>query len=227
MTGRPLPIDRSERFDAVRYRESLKTLGLFPPVARQDIKRAYRWRAGRCHPDRFRDETEQEEATVRVQEINAARDYALRHYRGFAVWQERIYRNGGDGDGSRRFPWSEVCLLPVTAVYGLATLLAGVAVALLGKVTGLSRRGRGTRSELGRLARVVSLLWLGLAPHGAVIALLPVVDDPLLEAWIGGTFLVMFATDVASVVTADPNPLRRHRALSAARSAAARLAHAA
>ncbi|MDX1624439.1 MAG: J domain-containing protein [Gemmatimonadota bacterium] len=219
-SGRPLPADRGEGFDAVRYRDSLKVLGLFPPVARHDIRNAYRWRAGRAHPDRVCDPERKQEATERIQEINAARDYAMRHYRMFDLWQRRAYRNGSDPSGMS--VWVEAALSPAVVVHAVTTLVAGVAAALARPVLAVSPGpGAGGSGRKGRAAR---RLWLALMPHVLVVAAFVAVEASLLEVWLGVTALVMIATDAASLATGESNPLRKHRFLSGAFSLARRMA---
>lgn len=219
-SGRPLPADRGEGFDAVRYRDSLKVLGLFPPVARHDIQNAYRWRASRAHPDRVTDPERKKEATGRIQEINVARDYAMRHYRMFDLWQRRAYRNGSDPSGMS--VWVEAALSPAVAAHAATTLMAGVVAALVRPIHAIAfGLGSGGSGRKGRAAR---RLWLALMPHALVVAAFVAVEASLLEVWLGVTALVMIATDAASLVTGESNPLREHRALSGAFSLARRMA---
>lgn len=209
---RSLITDRRERFDVVRYRQSLQTLGLTPPVVREDIDRAYRGRASRTHPDRFATLEEREEATRRIQEINAAREYANRHFRGFDLWQSRTYRperNGRSPRGPRWARWAP--LLPVTALYALATLVAALPAA----VGVVSRIGptRGAGEAAWRL-------WLLVVPHGLAAGFFLLADQPLVEAWLGVSLLVMLSSDVATFVTGDENALREHPPMDRARALA-------
>lgn len=214
---------RRERYDEVRYRESLLTLGLFPPIAREDIDRAYRWRARQAHPDRFASEDEKAEATRRIQRINEARDYATRHFRGFDLYQSQAYRESRPGRARADGGWFEWALLPVTVVYALATLLAAAPVLIASALLGDDGRARWT-ARLGRWGTAAWRLWMGVGPHLVALALFVLARGLLLEVWIGLSILVMASADVATIVTGDANELRRHRAVDGARSLAEGLA---
>lgn len=217
---RPLPPNGNGRYDEARFRDSLRTLGLFPPVEIEDVQRAYRARARRLHPDRFEAGERRDEATRRIQEINAARDYVLRHFRGFDVMQKARYRSTGrtrDREGASR--WSEWALLPVTALYAGATLVVALPLLALAAIVGSARR-RALRARAGRVGTAAWRIWIGLAPHAAVLALFLAPGPGLVRAWAGLSVLVMASADVATLVTGDANELRRHRPVAHARSLA-------
>ena len=88
---RPLRPGRCDGYDEVVYRESLRKLDLFPPIDRDDIHRAYRSYAKRIHPDRFLDLEEKDRATLKIQEINEAKEYTLSHFRLFEQRQTRAH----------------------------------------------------------------------------------------------------------------------------------------
>ena len=106
--SRPSPPQRRDGYDEMAYRHALQRLGLFPPIELDDIHKAYRLRAKLIHPDRFAmDEEARRSATGRIQELNAARDYATRNYRWFDADQIRAYgRKNGDED-ARETTWRE------------------------------------------------------------------------------------------------------------------------
>lgn len=106
--SRPTAPRRRDGYDEMAYRQALQRLGLFPPIELDDIHRAYRLRAKLIHPDRFAmDEDARRSATGRIQELNAARDYAMKHYRWFDADQIRAYgRRNGDEEGSET-TWRE------------------------------------------------------------------------------------------------------------------------
>lgn len=222
---RPLPFERRERYDEGRYRESLQRLGLSPPISREDIQRAYRARASRVHPDRFADSEERDRATVKIQEINAAKDYALNHFRGFELVQRRSFRAARNGGPKKRIvgewigDWREWAMLPVTLVYGLALVAAGGALGLARLAVPPAWR-RWTRR--GRMAEPLRRVWLWLAPHAVVLALSVLAGPAPLRVWLAVAFLVMLSADLATLVTGDPNALRRHAAVYRARSLAER-----
>lgn len=221
---RALPPDGRGRYDETRFRDSLRALGLFPPVEIEDVKRAHRARASRLHPDRYETEDERREATRKIQEVNAARDYVLRHFRGFDLIQNARYRSNGRTDGGRASTsrWLEWMLLPVTALYAAATLVVAAPLMVVAVVMGTDRR-RAWRERLGRGGAVVWRIWVGLAPHAAVVALFLIPGSDPVRAWAGFAVLVMASADVATLVTGDANELRRHRPVARARSLAEHL----
>lgn len=223
---RPLPRETRARYDEVRYRESLQKLGVSAPVTPEAIRQAHRQRASRLHPDRFvGDDEARVRATARIQEINAARDYALRHFRGFDVIQQRMTRARRNGRRDLQIGgWREWGFLPVTALYAFATLAVAAPVFLARKALPAERRAR-YRARLGLV--VAWRLWLALAPHGALLAACFAVPAPGFRAWLGAAFLVMLSADVATLVTGDANALRRTRAFARARTLAENLAGAA
>lgn len=197
--GPPRP--RREAYDEVAYRDALRTLGLFAPVAIDDIQHAYRSRAKRMHPDRFSGNGagngEAEQATLRIQKLNLAHEYVVRHFRAFDKVQRRAWRRG---DAPPRV-WQEILLAPVTLVYSMALLAA----ALPGAVLRLLRLNRVWRA------------WLALGPHLVIVAAFIALESwrlgpPWIRWWIGIALLVMLAADLASRVTRESNPLRGHRA---------------
>lgn len=217
---RALPREPRERYDEVRYRDSLRALGLFPPIALEDIHRAYKWRARKVHPDRFTDADEKAEATRRIQRINQARDYAVAHFRGFALYQAKAYgRANGNGRAAarRRESLPTWALLPVTAVHAMAMLVAAAPFLAAGRLAGRERLGR-LRGRWGRSGVFAWRAWLAFGPHVVTAAALLVADGLVLEAWLGGSLLVMVAGDVATGVTGDENTLREHPAVHRAQS---------
>ncbi|MBW3660044.1 MAG: hypothetical protein KY397_00220 [Gemmatimonadetes bacterium] len=218
---RPLPPGGRGRYDEVRYRDSLRALGLFPPIEIEDVHRAHRARARRIHPDRFETVEERARATRKIQEINAARDYLVRHFRGFELMQKARYRANGRGGG--RAPvgrgWAEWALLPVTIVYAVATVAVAAPLIAAAAIVG-SRRRRAWRARLGRLGVAAWRIWLGVAPHTAVLVLFIAPGPDILRAWAGLSALVMASADIATLLTGDANELRRHRPVARARSLA-------
>lgn len=221
-SGRSLSTERHERYDEVHYRDALQRLGLHPPVDVDEIHRAYRVRAQRVHPDRFVEEEEKLAATRRIQEINAARDYAVTHFRGFQIYQNARYRrNGINGDGEDRSRWIDWSLFPLIVLYAAATLALAVPVAV---ATAFARhRGRQpwvVRS--GQTGRIVWRLWIALGSHAVLVALFFAPLPWAVSALSGISFLAMGAGDVATLITGDPNELRMNPVLVRARSLAER-----
>lgn len=217
---RPFLPNRYGRYDERRFRDSLRTLGLFPPVEVEDVKRAYKIRARRIHPDRYPTPQERDEATRKIQEINAARDYVLRHFRGFDLVQKTRYRaNGRSGKSAGGNRWSELALLPVTVLYAAATLAVAAPFLAVAAVAGSARR-RAWRARSGRAGLVAWQVWIGLAPHAVVAAVFLAPGPGLFRAWAGLSALVMVSADVATLLTGDDNELRRHRPVARARSLA-------
>ena len=223
---RALPRGMLDRYDEVAYREALQRIGIAPPVSPKSIRRAYKARAIRLHPDRFVDDDEaREKATAKLQEITAARDYALSHWRAFDLVQQRRMRTRRPaGPPKAGGGWREWAMLPVTALYALATLAAAVPFLPARAAMPAERRAR----YVGRPGLVLAWrLWLVVAPHGLLLALCLSVPAPALRAWLAMAMLVMVSADVATLVTGDVNELRRHRAVTRARTLAEGLALAA
>ncbi|MCA1572790.1 MAG: DnaJ family molecular chaperone [Gemmatimonadota bacterium] len=211
-TRRPLPPGERTGYDDVAYRDALRLLGLTPPVAEDDIHRAYRGRAKQIHPDRL-PETEQAAATGRIQRLNAARDYTLHHFRWFDAYQAQVYRRRAMGELDLVGPWQEWLFLPVTAVYALALLLA-VAPAVLGaRLLGAQRRER-WRERRGRGAQLAWRAWMFVGPHVVTLALFAFVSELAIRIWFGASFLVMVSADAATLATGATNTLRQHRAVT-------------
>ena len=222
---RPLPPDGTGRYDEARFRTALRTLGLFPPVDLEDVHRAYKARARRLHPDRHEPGEGRDRATRKIQEINAARDYVVRHFRGFDLMQNARYRRSS-GPTRQREPgrgWSEWLLLPVTGLFAVATLVVAAPFVGLSTLAG-SARLRAWRARVGRAGRVAWRIWIALAPYAALLALFLAPAPDAVRAWAGLTVLVMASADVATLVTGDENELRRHRPVTRARSLAEELA---
>jgi hypothetical protein len=196
------------------YRHALQRLGLFPPIELDDIHRAYRLRAKLIHPDRFAmDEDARRSATGRIQELNAARDYAMRHYHWFDAAQIRAYgRRNGDGKGSET-TWREWVALPVTAVYALAMVLVAAPFMALASWLGEARRKRWRSSRWFRPGLLLWRAWLFVGPHVATVAMFAVVEEPAVKVWFGVSLLVMLSADVATLLTGATNSLRSQRAI--------------
>ncbi|HUP20177.1 MAG TPA: J domain-containing protein [Gemmatimonadota bacterium] len=214
---RAAPRELRDRYDEVVYREALQRIGIAPPVSPEAIRRAYKARAIRLHPDRFVDDDEgRDKATAKLQEVTAARDYALRHYRGFDLVQQRRMRaRRPSGPPKAGGGWREWAMLPVTALYALATLVAAVPFLPARAAMPSERRAR----YVGRPGLVLAWrLWLVVAPHGLLLALCLSVPAPALRVWLAVAMLVMISSDLATLVTGDVNELRRHRAVTRART---------
>ena len=211
---RPAPPQRREGYDEMAYRQSLQRLGLFPPIELDDIHRAYRLRAKLIHPDRFAmDENARVSATGRIQELNAARDYATRHYRWFDADQIRVYgRKNGRGEAGET-TWREWVALPVTAVYALAMVLVAAPFLAVASWVGERRRERWRSAPWFRLALPLWRAWLFLGPHIATIAMLVIVEEPAVKIWFGVSLLVMLSADLATLLTGATNSLRSQRAI--------------
>ncbi len=212
--SRPSPPQRRDGYDEMAYRHALQRLGLFPPIELDDIHKAYRLRAKLVHPDRFAmDEEARRSATGRIQELNAARDYAMRHYRWFDADQIRAYgRKNGDED-ARETTWREWVALPVTAVYALAMVL--VAAPFMAVASWLSA-GRRERIRSRRSFRTMMLAWrawLFVGPHVATLAMFAIVEEPAVKVWFGVSLLVMLSADAATLMTGATNSLRSQRAI--------------
>lgn len=214
-----------EHYDEVKYRDSLRALGLVPPIVVEDIHRAYKQRARQFHPDRFTTDIEKAEANRRIVRINTARDYAVRHFRGFAIYQARAYPKNGNGRGAsrpaRRGPgglggFGKLLLLPITAVHALAMVAAAAPFLLLARLMGDVRLHR-LRRRWGTNGVFAWRAWLAFGPHALTALAIVLVDGPALELWLGVSLLVMVASDVATGVTGDVNTLRRHPAVHGAR----------
>ena len=211
--SRPSPPQRRDGYDEMAYRHALQRLGLFPPIELDDIHRAYRLRAKLIHPDRFAmDEDARRSATTRIQELNAARDYAMRNYRWFDADQIRVYgRRNGYAEGETS--WREWVALPVTAVYALAMVIVAAPFMALASWLGEARRERWRSSRWFRPALVAWRAWLFVGPHVATIAMFAVVEEPAVKVWFGVSLLVMLSADVATLLTGATNSLRSQRAI--------------
>jgi hypothetical protein len=195
------------------YRHALQRLGLFPPIELDDIHRAYRLRAKLIHPDRFAmDEDARRSATGRIQELNAARDYAMKHYRWFDADQIRAYgrKNGEEGGETT---WREWVALPVTAVYALAMVLVAAPFLAMASWLGEARRERWRSSRPFRPGLALWRAWLFVGPHLATVAMFAIVEEPAVKIWFGTSLLVMLSADLATVLTGATNSLRSQRAI--------------
>lgn len=210
--SRPSPPQRRDGYDEMAYRHALQRLGLFPPIELDDIHRAYRLRAKLIHPDRFAmDEDARRAATTRIQELNAARDYAMRNYRWFDADQIRAYgRRNGEGQETS---WREWVALPVTAVYALAMVIVAAPFMALASWLGEARRERWRSFRWFRPALIAWRAWLFVGPHVATIAMFAVVEEPAVKVWFGVSLLVMLSADVATLLTGATNSLRSQRAI--------------
>jgi hypothetical protein len=196
------------------YRHALQRLGLFPPIELDDIQRAYRLRAKLIHPDRFAmDEEARRAATGRIQELNAARDYATLHYRWFDADQIRAYGRRDPDEEGRETTWREWAVLPITAVYALAMVLVAAPFLALASWIGAARRERWRASRWLRPALVAWRAWLFAGPHLATIAMFAVVEEPAVKVWFGVSLLVMLSADAATLMTGATNSLRSQRAI--------------
>jgi len=202
VSGSRLPAPR-EGFEEAAYLAALQTLGLTPPVDKDAIHQAYRERAKRFHPDRFQSDEEKAEATRRITEINVAHQYALQHWHGYQLvrrWGETAPARISDAS------WYEYLFAPVTAVYALTTIVVAAPFVALARLTGTTRR---TRLRESRVGGFLWRLWLLVGPHGATVVLFASVDELVVRAWFGVSFLVMLSADVATLVTGDAHGLRR------------------
>lgn len=196
------------------YRHALQRLGLFPPIELDDIHRAYRARAKLVHPDRFAmDENARRAATGRIQELNAAREYATRHYRFFDADQIRSHRRRNGDEASQETTWKEWLSLPVTAVYALAMVLVAAPFLAFTSWAGETRRERWRSSRWFRPALLLWRAWLFIGPHLATVAMFAAVEDPTVKVWFGVSLLVMLSADAATIMTGATNSLRSQRAI--------------
>jgi hypothetical protein len=195
-----------------------------------DIHRAYRSRAKQIHPDRFAANGGYDEATHRIQKLNAAHEYVIHFYAKFEKSQGRIARHHmPPGQAGPMNPLFEVLLFPIAAVYSLTTVLAAVPAALLDRFSfeedeedepaeenandvdtsdAANEQQDTTPSREG---------WLVVGPHVMALVLFMLMEGsgiapPLFKWWIGLSLLIMLSTDIASRVTGEDNPLRDHRA---------------
>lgn len=196
---RPSP-PSPQPYDEVVYRDSLQRLGLVPPVRLAEIHVAYRRVARRAHPDLVPAGPEREEATRRIQRINAARDYVVRHHRGH---QARMRAR----DATDRASW---WLLPVAAVHALASVLALGPFLLVSHVVGARGRARWRASRLAGPAALAWRAWRAVGPHLGALVLFLLAEGIVVKAWFGGAFLVLAAADLASLLTGTRNELRGH-----------------
>ena len=212
--SRPSAPQRRDGYDEMAYRHALQRLGLFPPIELDDIHRAYRLRAKLIHPDRFAmDEDARRSATGRIQELNAAREYAMRHYRWFDADQIRAYGRKHGHEEGRVTTWREWVALPVTAVYALAMVVVAAPFLALASSVGEARRERWRSSRWFRPTLLLWRAWLFLAPHLATVAMYAVVEEPAVKIWFGVSLLVMLSADVATLLTGATNSLRSQRAI--------------
>jgi hypothetical protein len=196
------------------YRHALQRLGLFPPIELDDIHKAYRLRAKLIHPDRFAmDEDARRNATGRIQELNAARDYATRNYRWFDADQIRIYGRKNGEEEARETTWREWIALPVTAVYALAMVLVAAPFMALASWVGAARRERMRAEPWFRPALLAWRAWLFVGPHVATVAMFAIVEEPAVKVWFGISLLVMLSADLATLMTGATNSLRSQRAI--------------
>ena len=196
------------------YRHALQRLGLFPPIEMDDIHRAYRARAKLVHPDRFAmDENARRAATGRIQELNAAREYATRHYRFFDADQIRSDRRRNGDEASQETTWKEWLSLPITAVYALAMVLVAAPFLAFISWVGETRRERWRSSRWFRSAQLLWRAWLFVGPHLATVAMFAIVEDPTVKVWFGVSLLVMLSADAATLMTGATNSLRSQRAI--------------
>lgn len=213
MSSRPTHARMHDGYNEMAYRHALQRLGLFPPVELNDIHRAYRRRAMLTHPDRFAsDEEARRSATGRIQELNAARDYAMRNFRWFDADQVRANGRRGD-DEVRETSWREWVALPVTAVYALAMVFAAAPFLALASAIGPARRDRWKASPLARPTELAWRAWLFTGPHLVTAGMFVVVQDPAVKVWFGVSLLVMLSADLATLLTGATNSLRSQRAI--------------
>lgn len=194
-----------ERFDEVTYRNALLRLGLAPPVDLDQVHRAYRKSARRDHPDLVPAGPERDEATRRIQRINTARDYVVRHHAGY------VARNRARDAATDRASW---WLLPVAAVHALASVAALGPVLLLSRAVGARWRARWRDSRLARPGARAWRAWRTIGPHLAALGLFFVADGLLVRAWFGGSFLLLASSDLVSYVTGEKNEIRGRAAVA-------------
>jgi hypothetical protein len=212
--SRPTPPQRRDGYDEMAYRHALQRLGLFPPIELDDIHKAYRLRAKLVHPDRFAmDEEARISATGRIQELNAARDYAMRHYRWFDADQIRAYGRGNGDEGARETTWREWVALPVTAVYALAMVLVAAPFMAVASWLGAGRREHMRSKRSFRPMMLAWRAWLFIGPHIATLAMFAIVEEPAVKVWFGVSLLVMLSADAATLMTGATNSLRSQRAI--------------
>ena len=213
MSSRPALQQGRDGYDQHAYRHALQRLGLFPPIELDDIHRAYRLRAKLIHPDRFAmDEEARRNATGRIQELNAARDYAMRNFHWFDVDQFRPYGRRGKIDEGQA-TWREWLSLPVTAVYALAMVFAASPFLALASALGPARRKRWQASPWGRGGQLIWRVWLFIGPHVDTAMMYAVVREPAVKVWFGISLLVMLSADLATLLTGAKNSLRSQRAI--------------
>ena len=205
-------LPRRDGYDEMAYRQALQRLGLFPPIELDDIRRAYRHRAWLIHPDRVAmDKDACRSATERIQELNVARDYAVRHYHWFHLYRYHGREAGAGGTGETN--WREWVALPVTAVYALSMVLIAMPFLILTSWLGDARRERYRSSLWFQPALLLWRTWLLLGPHIALITMFTIVEEPIAKAWFGVSLLVMLSADMASLLTGATNSLRSQRAI--------------
>jgi hypothetical protein len=226
---KPRVSDRRGEYDEVTYREALRSLGLFAPVLLDDIHRAYRSRAKQIHPDRFAANGGYDEATHRIQKLNAAHEYVIYFYATFEKSQGRIARHHmPPGQSGPMNPLFEVLLFPIAAVYSLTTVLAAVPAALLDRFSFEDEEDESAEentadADTSDAANEQQDMtpsregWLVVGPHVMALVLFMLVEGsgiapPLFKWWVGLSLLIMLSTDIASRVTGEDNPLRDHRA---------------
>lgn len=207
------PASASE-YDEIRFREALRVLGLFAPVTMEEIQAAYRRRAKTCHPDRVALHGDAADATSQMERINLAHAYVAEHFDRFDRSRNRALRRAMAGEPPVR-AWQEVLLLPVTAVYSLALLVAAGPAAAL---TGAAGARGALMTPRQRWAVWLREKWLLAGPHLVVMAAFAALETwgvgpPALRWWLGLSLLVMLASDVASGATGERNPLRQHRTM--------------
>jgi hypothetical protein len=196
------------------YRHALQRLGLFPPIELDDIHKAYRLRAKLIHPDRFAmDEEARRTATGRIQELNAAREYATRHYRWFDADQIRAYGRKNGDEYTRETTWREWVALPVTAVYALAMVLVAAPFMAVASWLGAPWRERMRSARWFRAGMLLWRAWLFVGPHIATVAMFAIVEEPAVKVWFGVSLLVMLSADLATLLTGATNSLRSQRAI--------------
>jgi len=203
-SARPSP-PPPERFDEVAYRDALLRLGLAPPVDLDQVHRAYRRTARRDHPDLAPEGPEREEATRRIQRINTARDYVVRHHAGY------VARSRARDASADRVSW---WLLPVAAVHAMASVVALGPVLLASRVIGARGRARWRGSRLSRPAARAWHAWRTIGPHVAALGLFFVADGLVVRGWFGGSFLLLASADLVSYVTGEKNEIRGRAAVA-------------
>ena len=186
-----------------------------PPQRRDGYdEMAYRLRAKLVHPDRFAmDEEARRSATGRIQELNAARDYAMRHYRWFDADQIRAYGRKNGDEGARETTWREWVALPVTAVYALAMVLVAAPFMAVASWLGAGRREHMRSKRSFRPMMLAWRAWLFVGPHVATLAMFAIVEEPAVKVWFGVSLLVMLSADAATLMTGATNSLRSQRAI--------------